>query len=81
MVGHETDMARVCLFFVLPTLPTQFFENLKKRDIFQFYFCISARLMPVQYWSSIAFFRFVFSAATRLIQFPPVTAPGAILPF
>ena len=34
------------LFFFLPTLPTQFFENWKKKRFFQFYFCISLRLMP-----------------------------------
>ena len=27
------------------------------------------------------FFRFVFSAAARLIKLPSVTAPGEILPF
>ena len=27
------------------------------------------------------FFHFVFSTAARLIQLPPVTAPGEILPF
>ena len=39
------------LFFVLQTLPTQFFGNWKKnkRDFFQFYFFISLRHMPVQY--------------------------------
>ena len=64
------------LFFVLQTLP-----KLKKKDFFsQFYVCM-IRLMPVQYWSSIMFFRFVFSTAARLIQFTPVTAPGEVLPF
>ena len=53
----------------------------KKRDFFQFYFFISLRLMPVQNWSSVMFFRFVFSIAARLIKLPPVTAPGEILPF
>ena len=43
-------------------------EKKIKRDFFQFYFCISLRLMPVQYWSSIMFFRFVFSSAARLIE-------------
>ena len=42
-----------------------------KRDFFQFYFFISLRLMPVQYWSSVMFFRFVFSIAARLIKLPP----------
>ena len=56
------------LFFVLPTLPTQSF-------FFQFYFCISLRVMPVQYWSSIR-----FPTASRLIKLSPVTVPGEILP-
>ena len=59
--------AEFFLFFVLPTLPTQFFENWKKdkKDFFfQFYFYISLQLMTVQSWS----FHFVFSAAARLIQ-------------
>ena len=56
-------------------------EKKNKRDFFQFYFFISLRLMPVQYWSSVMFFRFVFSIAARLIKLPPVTAPGEILPF
>ena len=57
-------------FFVLQTLPTQFFGNWKKnkRDFFQFYFFISLRLMPVQDWSSIMFFRFVFFITARLIK-------------
>ena len=78
--GTQESKARVVLFFVLPTLPTQFFENLKKvEDIFfQFYFCIFLRLMPAQSWSSI-FCRFVFATAARLIKLPPVTAPGDIL--
>ena len=42
---------------------------------------ISLRLMPVQYWSSVMFFCFVFSTSARLIKLPPVTAPGEILPF
>ena len=63
--------------------PDPIFWKLKKnkRDFFQFYFFISLRLMPVQYWSSIMFFRFVYSTAARLIKLPPVTAPGKILPF
>ena len=48
---------------------------------FSFIFFISLRLMPVQYWSSAMFFRFVFSIVARLIKLPPVTAPGEILPF
>ena len=52
-----------------------------KRDFFQFYIFIFLRLMPVQYWSSVMSFRFVFSIAARLIKLPPVTAPGEILPF
>ena len=54
----------------------------KKRFFFffNFFFYISLRLMPVQYWSSVMFFRFVFSIAVRLIKLPPVTAPGEILP-
>ena len=68
-LSRRTDKARVFLFFVLQTLPTQFFGNWKenKRDFFQFYFFISLRLMPVQYWSSVLFFRFAFSIAARLI--------------
>ena len=46
------------------------------RDFFQFYFFISLRLMPVQYWSSVMFFRFVFSTSARLIY-----SPGEILSF
>ena len=59
------------------------FRKLKKKEIFffQFYFCIFLQLMPVRYWSSIMFFRFVFSTAARLIKLPQVTAPGEILPF
>ena len=34
--------------------------------------------MPVQYWSSIFFFNFVFSIAVRLIKLHPVTAHGEI---
>ena len=39
------------LFFVLQTLPTQFFGNWKKNkiDFFQFYFFISIRLMQFSY--------------------------------
>ena len=71
------------LFFVLPTLPTNFFEIRNKIKDFFFYFIfhISLRLMSVQYWSSIMFFRFVFSTAARLIKLPLVTATGEILPF
>ena len=62
--------------------PDQIFGKLKKKKKkIQFYFFISLRLMPVQYWSSVMFFRFVFSIAARLIKLPPVTAPGEILPF
>ena len=80
---HLNDKARVCLFFVLQTSRPNFLENEKKnkRDFFPFYFFISLRLMPVQYWSSAMFLRFVFSIAARLIKLPPVTAPGEILPF
>ena len=56
-------------------------EKKIKEIFFQFYFFISLRLMPVQYWSSIMFFCFVFSIAARLIKIPPVKAPGEILPF
>ena len=65
--------------FYRPSRPT--FLEIEKRDFFQFCFFISLRLMPVQYWSSVMFFRFVFSIAARLIKLPPVTAPGVILPF
>ena len=37
-------------------------EKNNKRDFFQFYFFISFRLMPVQYWSSVMFFRFDFNS-------------------
>ena len=56
-------------------------EKKIKEIFFQFYFFISLRLMPVQYWSSVMFFPFVFSIAARLIKLPPVTALGEILPF
>ena len=86
----------VCNFIPLTRLGQSFFIfrftdppdpiiwNLKKKIkeiFFQFYFFISLRLMPVQYWSSVMFFRFVFSIAVRLIKLPPVTAPSEILPF
>ena len=59
--------------FYRPSRPI-FLEIEKKiRDFFQFYFFISLRLMPVQYWSSVMFFGFVFSIAARLIKLPPVT--------
>ena len=64
--------------------PDPIFWKLKKKIkeiFFQFYFFISLRLMPAQYWSSVMFFRFVFSIAARLIKLPTVTAPGEILPF
>ena len=35
-------------------------ENKIKEIFFQFYFFISLRLMPVQYWSSVMFFRLSF---------------------
>ena len=67
--------------FYRPSQPN-FLGIVKKKEIFfQFYFFISLRLMPVQYWSSVMFFGFVFSIAARLIKLPPVTAPGEILPF
>ena len=56
-------------------------KKINKKDLLQFYFFISLRLMPVQYWSSVLLFRFVFSIVARLIKLPPVTAPGEILPF
>ena len=40
-------------------------EKKIKEIFFQFYFFISLRLMPVQYWSS----NFVFSTAARLINY------------
>ena len=76
-------MTRVFLFsFYRPSQPN-FLEIEKKKEeiFFQFYFFISLRLMPVQYWSSVMFFGFVFSIAARLIKLPQVKAPGEILPF
>ena len=81
---HLISKARVFYFsFYRPSRPN-FLKNENKndkRDFFQFYFCISLRLMPVQYLSLIMFFHFVFSTAARLVKLPSVTAPGEILPF
>ena len=56
-------------------------EKKIKEIFFNFIFFISLRHMPVQYWSSVMFFHFVFSIAARLIKLPPVTAPGEVLSF
>ena len=63
--------------------PDPIFWKLKKKKkiFFNFIFFIFLRLMPVQCWGSVMFFRFVFSVAARLIELPPVAAPGGILPF
>ena len=77
---YRTIGPLVYFSFYRPSRPN-FVEIEKKRDFFQFYFFISLRLMPVQYWSSVLVFGFVFSIAARLIELPQVTAPGEILPF
>ena len=46
--------------FYSPSRPNFLKIEKKKIFFFQFYFFISLRLMPVQYWSSIMFFVFVF---------------------
>ena len=75
--------ARVFFFFVLQTLPTQFFWKLKKNktDFFQFYFFYFPPTHASAVLELVMFFDFVFSIADRLIKLPPVTAPGEILPF
>ena len=76
---YELYLEKNC-FLNMQTIRTEFFyfsfhrpsrpnffeiEKKYKREFFQFYFFISLRLMPVQYWSSVMFFRFVFSIAAR----------------
>ena len=73
----------VVFFFVLPTLPTQCFENWKNKSfVFQFYFLFRS----YSGWYSTRFKLYVFvcltfSTAARSITIPPVTAPGEILLF
>ena len=73
--------ARVFFIFRFTDPPDPIFWKLKKKIKEKFFNFISLRLMPVQYWSSVIFFQFVFSIAARLIKLPQVTAPGEILPF
>ena len=82
--NNSIPKARVFFIFRFTDPPDPIFLEIEKKIkeiFFQFYFFISLRLMPVQYWSSVMFFGFVFSIAARLIKLPPVTAPGEILPF
>ena len=83
VINVRFDHCKVRVFFIFRFTdpPNPIFWKLEKEIFFQFYHFISLRLMPVQYWSSVMFFRFVFSIAARLIKLPPVTAPGEILPF
>ena len=77
-------LGRVFFIFRFTDPPDPIFWKLKKKIkeiFFQFFIFISLRLMPVQNWSSVMFFGFVFSIAARLIKLSPVTAPGEILPF
>ena len=67
--------------FYRPSRPNFLDIEKKKERFFSILFFYFLRLMPVQYWSSVMFFHFVFSIAARLIKLPPVTAPGEILPF
>ena len=67
--------------FYRPSQPN-FLKSVKKiKDFFQFYFCFSSNSYQYSTGVQLCFFIFVFSTAARLIELPPVTAPGKILPF